>query len=250
MSEGWIAKGILRFLLKIVWSIGGHSDEHDGMPRLTSGDAERVRAHMEPGDILLIGNNGGLSHVGVHVGHGILVHSMATEKTMRGARGALWDALLRPFRPAEQLTGVVEETLDAFVARYERDTWILLRRPGLDGSRIDAGIAHIRTLIGKDYDYDFTDGDDEYYCTEIVLEYLWAAEPDTAPEFDRAHHRVPLLLDALVVEPIALLHSPALRAVAANAAALNGHAEHIEGAHIEHPIGQGAASSASESTTA
>jgi hypothetical protein len=232
MGDGhWAQKGILRFLLKILWSVGGHHDHVDGLPRVRADDLHPVLPLLEHGDIVLMGNNGVLSHVAVHVGDGQLVHSMATEKTMRGWWGSMIDALKRPFRPAEVLTGVVEEAWVAFFERYERDTWIVVRHPAVDGDGRHRGVAHIRSLVGKAYDYDFTDDDDEYYCTEIVIEFLRTALPES-PEFERRRVKVPMLMDSQVIEPVALLRHEQIVAVAANEAARSNYADHLEDARF------------------
>ncbi len=195
----WLRKGVLRFVLKILWSIGGHHDHVDGLPRVRGDDFRPFLERMRAGDVVLLGNNGHLTHIGVHVGEGSLVHSMATEKTMRGWLGALWDALVRLLRRDDALTGVVEEPLLGFLDRYERDTWVVLRHPGLDEPAASLGVERVRSLVGKPYDYDFSPGDDEYYCTEIVDEFLRAALGEAAPTFRTTHHRVPLLLDQHVL---------------------------------------------------
>ena len=215
----WLRKGVLRFLLKIMWSIGGHTDHVDGMPRVYGADFRPVLDGMRPGDVVLLGNNGVLTHIGMHVGEGSLVHSMATEKTMRGWLGSLWDALLRLIRHEGSRTGVVEEPLLGFLDRFERDTWVILRHPSVDDDAAQRGITHIRGLLGKSYDYDFSPDDDEYYCTEIVDEFLRAALGERAPRFATTHHKVPMLLDQHVLEPVAVLKHADMEVVAANSAA-------------------------------
>ena len=133
------ARFLARILLKVMWSMGGDSDAVDGLPRLWSDDVEPHLDLMQAGDFLLIGNNGVCSHCAVYVGEGRIVHSMATEKTMRGVLGSIYDALWRPWRwLTNQMdrTGVILERLGEFLDRYERDTWISLRREGLSLSLI------------------------------------------------------------------------------------------------------------------
>ena len=231
-SHGFF-KFIIRFLLKIMWSVGGKLDGVDGLPRVRGDDIRPALAKFEPGDILFVGNSGGLSHVMMYVGPDTVIHSMATEKTMRGQMGSLWDALRRPiwwtfgFRDK---TGVIKESLTAFLDRYERDTWALARRVDLSAEQIDTGLAHIETLIGAKYDYDFNAGDDEYYCTEIVTEYLEAAG---VPEsFPTRHVKLPLLLDTHIIEPISLLSSVEIRPVLASESSQVKFAEELTGAEV------------------
>ena len=227
---------IVRILLKILWSIGGKGDAVDGLPRLWGTDIEPHLGLLEPGDFLLIGNNGVCSHCAVYIGDGTIVHSMATEKTMRGWTGSLYDALWRPWRWLRNQmdnTGVLRERLGDFFDRYERDTWIAVRRDGLEPAQITEGVTHIEGLVGKEYDYDFDHGDDAYYCTEIVIEFLDAAlHPDHRPTFATKKVRVPGLLSTHVIEPVALLDADGLQVVAANAGARVRYAEHVEDATV------------------
>lgn len=229
---GWlhdIRREILRFLLKLMWTIGGHHDSVDGLPRVSGSEFSPVLPDLEPGDLLLLGNNGMLSHIGVHIGDGLMIHSMATEKTMRGWLGSTRDAIARMLGAEDRFTGVIEETLEHFFDRFERDTWVVLRHPDLDAQATARGIAHLRTLVGKPYDYDFMPDDDSYYCTEIADAFLRAALGERAPQLPTTHHRVPLLLDRDVLEPAKVLEIRDLQPVAANEAARRLYAEHLEG---------------------
>lgn len=213
-----VVKWVMKLLLKLSWSIGGGADDH---PRVSGDEIEGLVAGLLPGDIVLMGNGGGLSHVGVHVGDGVVVHSMATEKTMRGVFGSLWDALRRPvwwLKGVKERTGVIEERLSAFYDRYERDAYAVLRRAGLSSEQRSAGVARVRELIGKAYDYDFSPGDDEYYCSELVVEFLVVAEGQ-APEFPTIDVNVPMILNAKAIEPISFLTSGHFDVVVVNEAA-------------------------------
>ena len=231
-SHGFF-KFILKFVLKIMWSIGGAVDGIDGLPRVRGDDIRGALPHFRPGDFILVGNNGGLSHIMLYVDVDRVVHSMATEKTMRGTFGSLWDALRRPvwwtFGLKEE-TGVIEETMTGFLDRYERDTWIVLRQEGLTEAQVQSGITHARSLVGKRYDYDFSAGDDEYYCTEIIVEFLEAAGVEAV--FETRRVVVPMLLDAQVIEPVALFKVDGVRAVLANDAATQSWSEVLGEASI------------------
>ncbi|HHO53274.1 MAG TPA: hypothetical protein ENK18_20980 [Deltaproteobacteria bacterium] len=227
---GWlqnIRREILRFLLKLMWTIGGHHDSVDGLPRIRGGALQSLLPKLAPGDLLLLGNNGLLSHIGVYIGEGKMIHSMATEKTMRGWLGSTRDAIARMLGASERFTGVIEETLDHFFERFERDTWVVLRHPELSPEAAARGIEHLHALVGKPYDYDFMPGDDSYYCTEIADAFLRAALGEAAPVLPTTHHRVPLLLDRDVLEPAKVLELTELQPVAANEAARQRYAEHL-----------------------
>lgn len=223
---------LLRVLLKIAWSVGGQADAVDGLPRLTAASTARLGPLLRPGDFVLLGNNGRLTHVGVHVGSGDLVHAMATEKTMRGWWGSLWDAVKRTLGAGERDVGVIREPLGRFLDRYERDTWVVVRCPGLPDDAATRGLDRVLGLIGRPYDYGFRARNDELYCTELVDEFLRAALGEGAPALETTHHRVPMLLDERVIEPVAVLKHPALGAVAANAAASTNYAEWLGKAEI------------------
>ncbi len=227
---------LVRVALKILWSIGGHGDAVDGLPRLYADDVAPHLGLLRPGDLLLLGNNGVCSHVAVYVGDGRIVHSMATEKTMRGVLGSLYDALWRPWRwltGQMDRTGVIEEGLGAFLDRYERDTWIAIRREGLSDAQVAAGVARVRSLVGKPYDYGFEEGDDTWYCTEVAVAFLDAAlHPAERPTLATREVRVPGLLSSRVIEPVALLDGDGLSVVAANAAARARYADRLDGAVV------------------
>jgi hypothetical protein len=218
---------LLRIVLKIGWSVGGTGDAVDGLPRLSSRDLEPLLVALGPGDFVLLGNNGLLSHVAVHVGERRIVHAMATEKTMRGWLGSLVDAFWRMFGVREPNVGVVEEGLVGFLERFERDTWVLVRHPTLTAEERDRGLAHVRALVGRPYDYGFRDANEALYCTEIVIEFLRAALGARAPVLATRRARVPLLLDEQVVEPVAVLDHPDLRVVAGNDAARRNYAKQL-----------------------
>lgn len=226
---------LMKALLKLMWSMGGHGDGVDGLPRLRSADVAQRLPNLRAGDLVLLGNNGVLSHVAVYAGDGRIVHAMATEKTMRGVTGSLWDALWRPWRWLRGVmdrTGVIEEGIGEFVDRYERDTWIALRHRALADDQIQRGVARIRTLVGRPYDYGFQHDDDTWYCSEIAVEFLHAALGGERPRFGTRLVRVPGLLSSHVIEPVALLEGEDLAAVAANEAARVRYAAHLGEADV------------------
>lgn len=214
------SKFILRFILKYSWSQGAKAPK--GVPRLTGEEMRAVTSKMAAGDCLLIGGATSLSHVAVYVGDGVIIHSVGTEKTMRGRFGSFIDALIRPFRwlmGQRDVAGVIEERLDDFVERFERHSYVGLRWDALKPEGVQAGIDHIRGLVGKPYDYDFNLGDDEYYCTEIAMEFLQRAGGEL-PRIDTRIVHIPLLMKEEVVDPDALLKSTDLRPTVCNQAAL------------------------------
>ncbi len=229
MSRGRLApwrRFLVRMILRIRFAAGGAFDGANPLPRLRGEDLKAALPFLEPGDFMLTGNHGELTHVGVYAGDGLLVHAMGTQRTMRGWWGSAWDALRRPFR-REQLTGVIEEGLPAFFDRYARDVWVALRLPDLDTGQRALGLDRVRSLVGKPYDYDFSRGDDEYYCTELVLEFLRAAMGEKAPALPTVHHRIPFLIERDIHEPVALFHVEGIETAVACRAAERRYAENL-----------------------
>jgi hypothetical protein len=218
---------LLRVLLKIMWSVGGKEDRIDGLPRLTSVSTTGLLAPLQPGDFVLLGNNGTLTHVAVYVGQGDIVHAMATEKTMRGWLGSIWDALQRLVGSDERLVGVVREPLAAFLDRYERDTLVAVRVPALTDEVRSRGLARVQALVGQPYDYGFRAGNDSWYCTELVQLFLDEVLGTGKAAIPPKRIRVPLLLDEDVIEPEGVLRVPGLHVVLANDAAKVRYAERL-----------------------
>lgn len=228
-GSNFIVKVILRFLLKFSWSQG--SKKLQGVPRLTRTEIQRLLPTLRAGDCLLIGGATSLSHVSVYVGEGFIIHSVATEKTSRGKIGSLIDATIRPFRWLigwNDFAGVIEETLEDFVERFDRHSYVSLRWQSLDTHDIQRGIQHIRALVGKPYDYDFNAGDDEYYCSEIAMEFLEEAAGHL-PALETRTVNIPLILNTEVVDPDALLKSNELEPIICNQAALTHYPELLVG---------------------
>ena len=217
----FLVRMFIRGFLKISWAFGGASDKVDGIPRLTGTQFKAAVPYLQPGDIILNGNNGGLTHLSVHVGDGQVVHSMATNETMRGVDGAIWDSIKASFGfgPKEDLTGVLKEDFGNFLDRFERDTFIVLRRPELTAAQREKGIAHLNSLVGHPYDYDFSAGDDEYYCTELALEYLDAAlETRHSTIFNTEHHNYGIFVTDAIA-PHNVLENPTLSPIIASKSA-------------------------------
>ncbi len=231
MSER-VRHELMRFLLRVAWSRGGAGDAEDGLQKLQGKDAAHIVALMRPADVVIMGNNGRLTHVAVHVGQGVIVHAMATEKTMRGWVLALCDALRGLVRLTEPHVGVVEEPLAAFLDRFERDTIVVVRHRGVTAENAASAIAHVRSLVGRPYDYLFARKDDAFYCTELVEEVWNSALGSGAVALPTRRLRVPLLLDRDVIEPEVVLGSPDTDVVTANRAALVRYAEAVGNAPI------------------
>ena len=213
----------LKGFLKVSWSIGGFSDSLDGIPRLHSKDIAPLLPKMQPGDIIINGNNGGLSHVSMYVGGGQIVHSMATRHTMLGLFGAIVDPLKEyfGFGPMHK-TGVITETFGGFLDRFERDTYVVLRREDLTPEQVQKGVERLKELVGKPYDYDFSANDEEYYCTELTVEFIDAALNEKGAAVFNTVHTDLGFFKTDGIEPKNILEHPLLTPIAASkSAAIN-----------------------------
>ena len=223
-DQGGFIKGLLKAILKVIWAVGGDSDKVDGISRIENKDIQKLLPNLKPGDVILNGNNGGLSHAAMYVGDGEIIHSMATTKTMRGKGGAVWDAIkdVFGFGPKDSKTGVIREGFGEFLDRFERDTYVILRREELEPDQVQKGVAHLESLVGKPYDYDFSSGDDEYYCTELVLEYLDASlGQDNSTVFNTEHYDYGFFKTDAIAPTNILEHSSLTPIAARESAKLN-----------------------------
>ena len=120
-------KRIMEFLIRLVWK-SGSSDVFSNPNRLSTDSVKPVLNQLEPGDIILNGSGGGLTHAAVYAGDGEIIHSMATNTTGRGFLGAVWDTIKRAFGDKPENVGVIKEKLGDFFDRYPRDTMVVMRR--------------------------------------------------------------------------------------------------------------------------
>jgi len=202
-------KSVMEFLIRLTWKMGS-SSVFENPKRLTTDSVTPILDQLKPGDIILNGSGGGLTHAAVYAGDGEIIHSMATNTTGRGFFGAAWDTIKRAFGHQPENVGVIKEQLGDFFDRYPRDTMVVMRDETLDDSQRARGVSNIEQLVGSGYDYDFTAGDDTYYCTEIGIEFLKAAQGE-APIFNTTHHSVPMIWSSDVVEPQTCLKTSHLR---------------------------------------
>lgn len=127
----------------------------DAVPPIDQGTLAKLQAVLQPGDIILCGNNDSFVHALVYLGHGQIIHALA----QLDAKGAF--------------LGTVKESLTNYVARVERDKFVVLRNPNL--SQVDfAKMSHFaHAQLGKSYDSMFLlNTRDRLYCTEMVYHTL------------------------------------------------------------------------------
>ena len=130
-----------------------------------------------PGDMVLCGGNGHTGHMAIYVGEDPatgepqIIHSMATAETQQSWTMIPGNAL----KPDSDKTGVIKEGLGAFFDRFERDSYVIVRDPRMTDEMRAKGLAHIKELLGKGYDYDLNLNNEGYYCSEMGVEMLEAA---------------------------------------------------------------------------
>jgi hypothetical protein len=104
----------------------------DNVPPISAQELQQLQARMQPGDIIL-----------------------ATQ----------------PDSP-NRFRGVVRESLQTYVARSERDTFVVLRSKVTPAAEFSKAFAYAQQQLGKSYDSLFLlKTEERFYCTELV----WAA---------------------------------------------------------------------------
>lgn len=207
------------------FSFGLKSDDiKNDPPKLTGADAKAMLKDLKPGDIILCGNHGGLSHAIMYEGDGKIVHAMATGSTARSTLQRLGDMgkEMVGIDTDKGKQGVIREGLGEFFDRFERDTYVIMRSPSMTPEKAQAAVAHAKSLVGKEYDYDFRPENGSYYCTEVVGEAYRKALGESSPSIGARPQHVPLLLDReAVVDPLDMFASPDLVVAGASKSAPN-----------------------------
>lgn len=125
----------------------------DSTPRITKEKIEEMKALLQPGDIILCGNNNSFVHAILYLGEEVIVHSLAS-KDKQG-----------------KLMGVIRETLGEYLFRSERDKFVVLRYKNLDKEEFKKVSDYANKQIGKSYDTLFLmNSDTRFYCTELVYQ--------------------------------------------------------------------------------
>lgn len=185
--------------LPIRYGYGLHSADKQNVPNLSRAEVQEMMDILQPGDIILCGNNGSFVHAIVYAGKGEIVHSLATEKTDRPAN--LMDkgiAVLRkglsklplPDMAKDKVdnyvqamprtvgggTGVVRQRLEEYLTQFDRDNAVILRPKHNDAADRQKVIDYALAQVGKGYDYAYnTYNDARFYCTELAARSLNAS---------------------------------------------------------------------------
>lgn len=127
----------------------------DNVPPISAQELQQLQARMQPGDIILCGNDKSFVHAALYLGKGEIVHALATQ----------------PDSP-NRFRGVVRESLQTYTARSERDTFVVLRSKVTPPAEFSKAFAYAQQQLGKSYDSLFLlKTEERFYCTELV----WAA---------------------------------------------------------------------------
>lgn len=120
----------------------------DNIPRITDSQTNQLLGVLKAGDIILCGNDDSFIHTIVYEGNGVIIHSLAN---------------LDP-----KYWGVVKEPLKTYLARSERDKFVVLRVKNTSSEDITKELEFANKQIGKSYDSLFLfNASDRFYCTEL-----------------------------------------------------------------------------------
>lgn len=128
----------------------------DNIPPISPAEVQQLLTQLQPGDVLLCGNNNSFVHAALYIGNGTIIHALATQPN-----------------PKENYVGVVKETLLNYTQRINRDRFVVLRKPGLTSQDVQNMSQYAHQHIGKGYDSLFLlRTEDRFYCTEFVFQAL------------------------------------------------------------------------------
>jgi len=123
----------------------------DQLPAITPTAFQELQSKLQPGDIVLCGNNGSFVHGLIYLGDDQIIHALA----QLNSKG--------------EFLGVVKETLSGYVKRVQRDQFVVLRKPGITSADVQKMSSYAHAQVGKSYDSLFLlSTEDRLYCTEIL----------------------------------------------------------------------------------
>lgn len=132
------------------------SSKADNTPRINQQQIAELKSKLQPGDIILCGNNNSFIHAILYFGNDVIIHSLATK-----------------VKTSQKFMGVVKESLEEYLIRSERDKFVVLRYKNLEQSDLSKVYDYANKQIGKTYDTLFLlNSDTRFYCTELVYSSL------------------------------------------------------------------------------
>lgn len=127
----------------------------DAVPAIDSNSLAELLSVLQPGDIILCGNNDSFVHSIVYLGNDQIIHALA-QLDRQG-----------------EFLGVIKETLSGYVSRVQRDKFVVLRQPGLNPQDVQQMSDYAHRQLGKSYDSLFLlSTEDRFYCTELTYQAL------------------------------------------------------------------------------
>lgn len=128
----------------------------DAVPPVDDDEVQYLLARLQPGDVILCGDDGSFVHAAFYLGQGQIIHALATQ----------------PDRPHD-FYGVVKESLLTYTRRSSRDTFVVLRPRNLSSQDFQRAAQYALAQQGKTYDTLFLMyAQDRFYCTELVWQAL------------------------------------------------------------------------------
>lgn len=197
---GFIFEGLsrIRLIRQTLYPISDRIIKHefnkpskpDNIPPIDASNLQQMQALLQPGDIVLCGNNDSFVHGFLYLGQDQIIHALAQ------------------LTPKKEFLGVIKETLTNYTRRTHRDKFVVLRKPGITPQDVQNMSDYAHKQVGKSYDSLFLlDTEDRFYCTEVVWQAMqkMAAPPRVYP------HRAKYGWDMVTVEDI--MDSPDLKTV-------------------------------------
>lgn len=156
MNRAWLLRAIVYPLSdKIIKKEFNKPSQPDQVPRIDEAGVRELMQHLQPGDIVLCGNNDSFVHAFVYLGQDEIIHALAQ------------------LTPKGEFLGVIRETLTGYINRVHRDKFLVLRKPGITPQDIQKMRAYLSAQVGKSYDSLFLhQADDRFYCTELTWKAL------------------------------------------------------------------------------
>lgn len=186
----WVRKALYLLSDKVI----KHEFNKPGIPDeirpINGQQLSALTSVLQPGDIVLCGNNDSFVHGLIYLGNDQIIHALAQ------------------LTPDGKFLGVIKETLSGYVQRVDRDKFVVLRKPGITPQDVQRMSDYAHSMVGTSYDSLFLlSTKDRLYCTEILYQSLQtlAQPPRVFP------HRAKYGWDLFTVED--MMDSPDLQTV-------------------------------------
>ncbi|PIQ28675.1 hypothetical protein COW36_12110 [bacterium (Candidatus Blackallbacteria) CG17_big_fil_post_rev_8_21_14_2_50_48_46] len=152
MNRAWIVRAMLYPISdRIIKKEFNKPSTPDNIPPIDEAGLRELMGRLQPGDIVLCGNNDSFVHAFVYLGNDEIIHALA----QLNAKG--------------EFLGVIRETLSGYLKRIRRDKFVVLRKPGLSPQDVQKMRGYLSAQVGKTYDSLFLNkADDRFYCTELT----------------------------------------------------------------------------------